>query len=296
MILSKKPFDIDEELLRQIVDPSDLYGSLKILEQMIERTAILLDLSKAASFSPELDQVLAALTKVIIPRMVDWWSVWLSDQPGGGLRCATAFHKDPALNQILQRFAQEPAEPGEAVGQSFVMRTGKAELIQSIDVHRIDQKIGDVSAPLSPRRHALVTELGLTSYMAVPILSESREKLGVIAFGNTSSRRHLNEDDLNVGNQIASLVAQAIKNAHKYGIVLNKADRLSFERECREKFLYRQIHDIKTLMTAVLLMLELIHLNVRDPEKVAMLIEKAKDVILKGRTVLVYDEDEERAA
>lgn len=291
------PFNIDEEFSRLVIDPSDLRGSLEAIERAIERTAILLETAKAVSTSPPLlDQVVSALTRVVVPRMVDWWGVWLSDRPDIGLRCLTAFHADPVLNRTLQRLAQEPPEPGEAVGQTFVMRSGKAELIQAINVRRIDQMTRGGHAPLSPRRHALVTELGVTSYMAVPILSENGAKLGVIAFGNTSSRRPLNEEDLNVGNEIASLVSQAIKNAQTYGNVLNDADRLRFEWERRNRFVSHQIHDLRTLMTAVLLMLELVHRNIDDPQKATLLTERAKAAILKARTILVYGEDEKRAA
>lgn len=284
--------DINDELSRLIIDPSDLPGSLDIIERAIERASIVLDAAKAMSSSPVLDQSLSSLTKAVVPRISDWWIIWLSEEPGGVFRRAAAFHADPAKKNVFERFAREAPSPGETIGPAFVMRSGKAELIQKVDVRRVNRLLARHRSPLSAKRHELLSELGVTSYMAVPTISENGTRLGVIAFGNTSSRRHLNEDDLNIGNEVASLVARAIKNAQVYENALTDADRLRFERESRNEFFYRQIHELRTLFTAVLLILDLVQRNVTDPKKVNLLTERAKDSILRVRTILVYDESE----
>jgi GAF domain-containing protein len=288
---SEKAFEFNEELVQQVIDPSNLHGSLGILDRVVESISLLMDAAKAISSSLEIERGLSELTRVIVPKLADSWIVHLQT-PAREIQCAIAFHVNPALNEKFQAFAQEKADPEDTLGQAFVMRTGKAELMPVVGFKRMDEIVTLGRKIVSPKRISLAKEIGFTSYMAVPILSESGTAIGCIMLFNSSSPHHFNEEDLSLANQVASLLAKLLSNAKAYRNASDDAERLRIERESRLSFVYRQVHDLKTLLTTALLTLELAIRNVENPEKARILTQKAKDTILKARTILVYNEED----
>jgi GAF domain-containing protein len=285
-------FDLNEELSRQVIDPSDLQGSMRALDRVVDRISLLMDAARAINSTLQVNKAFFALSRIIVPSMADGCIIYLVID-GREMRAEAAFHVDPKLNQKLQAFAQEPASLDEVIGPAFIIRSGKAELVSSFDMIRFGRMISADPNIMSPKSYALVRELSATSYMGVPIAGQNGSTVGVISFLNSSpSHRHFNEDDLSLANEVALLVGQAMRNAWEYKNASSDADRLRIEHEAKYAFFNRQVHDLKTLLTTVLLTQELISRNANYPDKVQALNGKARDALLKARAILIYDEEE----
>jgi len=152
-----------------------------------------------------------------------------------GLRIAAAEHLDPGLGELLARC---PLDPAAAHGAAWVVAQGRPELVPDVDV----EAFAAGAAPEARRRREILREVGLSSFLAVPLVARGRT-IGALAFGRRAWQRH-GAGELQIARELASRCAQAIDNARLY-----REARAA--TRSREELLSVVSHDLRSPITAV---------------------------------------------
>jgi PAS domain S-box-containing protein len=152
---------------------------------------------------------LARVAQASVPQIADWCSVEIVDVDGSIRQVAIA-HED-SEKVVFARELQEryPPDPDATQGAAAVIRTGKPELVADIpeDV---------LAAAAVDEIHAdLIRQLGLRSYMCVPLVARERV-LGALTFVAAESGRTFDAEDLVLAEEVARRAATAIDNARLF--------------------------------------------------------------------------------
>ena len=181
-----------------------------------EAQRFLLDAGAELALSLDWRAGLQGVAKLAVARVADWCAVHLLEDDGA-ISTLTVQHSDPAklvfAKELQDRY---PADPTSARGAPEVIRTGEAQLVPDIPPDLLatvarDELHGD-----------LLRELGLRSYLCVPITVRDRT-LGAITFVTDESGRRLADNDLRAAEELAARAAAVIENAQLYEEVERRA-------------------------------------------------------------------------
>jgi PAS domain S-box-containing protein len=151
---------------------------------------------------------LAAVAKLAVPRIADWARVDVIDD--GRLRTLAVEHVDPKKVELAFELARRyPESPDSEQGPPLVLRTGKSELATEISEERLAELAQD------DFHLGLVRELGVQSYMCVPLVAHG-ELLGVISLVSAESGRRYGPEDLALAEELARRAGIAVENAQLY--------------------------------------------------------------------------------
>jgi PAS domain S-box-containing protein len=164
----------------------------------------LLDASSLLAGSLDYHATLADLARLAVPRIADWCLIELVEDDGT-LRELEVAHADPK-KVAFAREVRERFPAGDATGPGRVVRTGRAELVPTITDAMIEDSAVD------ELHLELMRELGLCSYICVPMIARERV-LGAITLVQSESGRVYGESDLELAEDLARRAAVAIDNA-----------------------------------------------------------------------------------
>ncbi len=187
-----------------------------------------------ARFMAEASQVLgesldheatvASLAALAVPRIADWCSVEMLEPDGSARQLAVA-HVDPEKLALARRLRQQyPLGPDAPMGAPAVGRTGLPEVLWEIPQETLDSLSPD------PELRRIVNELGLRSYMCVPMVGPEGVS-GAITFVQGASGRTFDERDLALATDLARHAATAIERARLYRDVTRLAGTLDAVRD-----------------------------------------------------------------
>lgn len=166
----------------------------------------LLEASAVLSGSLDFEVTLASIARLSVPHVADWCSVHLLE--GDELRHVAVAHVDPSRVAYARELARRyPAEMSDTNGVAQVIRSGVAELVPEIDDAML------VAGARDAEHLHVARELGLRSYMCVPLHSRERGSLGAITLVASESGRRFGPADLAVAEELARRCAQAIDGA-----------------------------------------------------------------------------------
>ena len=163
---------------------------------------------------------LSNVARLAVPTLADWCAVDVVGEDGVLERLAVE-HPDPekvALAYELER--RYPSDPDAPQGVHQVLRTGEPEMMPEIPPDLIE------GAARDEEHREILRELGLRSYIVVPLLARGRT-LGVISLVAAESGRIYGQADLEFAQELARRAALAVDNARLY----EKARKEIFERE-----------------------------------------------------------------
>lgn len=257
-----------------------------------QQAAFLAEAGTILSSSLDYERTLRELARIAVPRIADWCAIDIADGEDTLQRLEVA-HVDPDKVQLAYELQRDYPARREAEGGAYgVYRSG-----QPIRVDPISDEILR-SLAQDEEHFRRVRELGLRSYLAVPLCSRSAT-FGVLTLAFGESERHYREDDLEFARDLASRAALAIDNARLFG-----EERRA--REARDVFMATLSHEMRTPMTSILgwvSMLESGRLSQEDQttalssirqsaEVQARLIEDLLDVsrVIAGKLTLQMEE------
>lgn len=197
----------------------------------------LADASAALASLVDYGSTLQKVASLAVPHFADWCGVDMPD-PEGSLRRVAVAHVDPAKVELARELDRRyPPDPEAPQGPWHVFRTGRPELHTEIGDELLKRGARD------EEHLRIIRELGLKSYMGVPLQTRGRT-LGVLTFVSAESGRRYDSADLAVAEDLAHRAAVAIENARLYS-QLREADRL------KDEFLAMLAHELRNPLAPV---------------------------------------------
>jgi PAS domain S-box-containing protein len=148
---------------------------------------------------------LRAVAQAAVPNVADWCAVHVLQD--GELRQLAIAHVD--TQKVL--FAEELQRryPLAASPFPYVVESGRAQLVSEVPEEML------VQAAVDELHLDILRELGLQSYMCVPLVARDRV-LGSITFVTAESERRYDESDLGFAEELGRRAGTAIENALLY--------------------------------------------------------------------------------
>jgi PAS domain S-box-containing protein len=184
---------------------TDIHDRKRIEEQR----AFIVSAGDTLSRSLDYRETLRQVAELAAGDIADWCSVHVVEPDGTLVELAVAHH-DPAKVTFARELQERyPAEASAPTGAPAVIRTGEPELVPEIT----DDMLAIVAR--DDLHLDLLRQLGLSSYMCVPV--KGRETvLGAITLVASESGRHFGAEDLSLAEELARRAATAIENARLY--------------------------------------------------------------------------------
>lgn len=215
----------------RIVGASKIARDITVTKRHEAALRFLAGASKLLGELLDVPSTLHKVAAIAVPHFADWCTVDTLDAHGS-LGSVAVTHVDPAKMELARdlqrRFPPDPAAPR---GVWNVIRTGISEITPEITDELLAASVQDAEL-----RRVLI-ELGLRSYMCVPLTVRGRV-LGAITFITAESGRRYDTQDLAVAEDLAHRAAIAIENARLYHEA-READRR------KDEFLAMLAHELR---------------------------------------------------
>src|SRR4051812_22757491 len=192
-----------------------------------ERTEqFLAECAVALGASLNYERNLRVLANLIVPFLGDMCVI--DAEEGGEIRRLVAVHADPARQALLDELTRRyPPDPGSMHPAVQALRDGEMAYVGEVDdEHRRAHARGD-------EHLALARELGVTSYMCVPLVARGAT-LGAVTVMSCTDNRRFGADDVALLRDVGHRAAIALDNARLFedqqrarGEAEAAADRLS---------------------------------------------------------------------
>jgi PAS domain S-box-containing protein len=167
-----------------------------------EQVSFLARASELLDDEPRLER----LAELAVPALADEVLIDMVTSEGRLERRAAA-HADPhTLTRIRELERRFPPELEDAYGAGAVVRSGRPQLVPEITEEML------ASIARDEEHGRLIRELGLRSFMAVPLTTRDRV-LGAITFISSSSARRFGPENLAFAQELARRAAAALENA-----------------------------------------------------------------------------------
>ncbi|MFN2543538.1 MAG: SpoIIE family protein phosphatase [Actinomycetota bacterium] len=211
---------------------SDITERRQHEETLLERLAFQSDASEALASSLDYSTIADHVAKLAVPHLADWCIVYVLQRDGSVRRVAMEHH-DPSQ-----------ADLAKVVDEEFTMNLSATEGIPKV-LRSARPELHPVASPEllaadvfeSDRLVELITPLGITSWMCVPVVARGRI-LGAISFLSTDSGRRYGPEDLVQAEDLGRRAATAMDNARLY------EERSHIARTLQHSLLPPQLPDI----------------------------------------------------
>ena len=164
------------------------------------------------------EDTLTRLTRLAVPDLADWCTIDMLAEDGTIERLAVA-HPDPAkvewAHELQERY---PPDPDAPTGVPNVLRTGEPEFMAEIPQELLDAAVAD-----RPELLEVIEQLGLRSFICVPLRARGRT-LGALSLIAAESGRTFTRDDLELARELADRAGIAVDNARLYRESERRAD------------------------------------------------------------------------
>jgi PAS domain S-box-containing protein len=174
-----------------------------------EAQRFLAEASDMLSSSLDYRETLSSVARLVVPTLADWCVVDVLDENGSLERLAVE-HPDPGKVALVRKLQERyPPDPDEPSGVYQVLRSGEPEMMAEIPEEFLE------AAAVDAAHREILRELGLRSYMVVPLVARART-LGAISMIAAESGRRYGQADLALAQELARRAALAVDNARLY--------------------------------------------------------------------------------
>lgn len=215
------------------------------------RERLLIEAGATLAGSLDYEDTLARVARAAVPVFADFCVVDVVE-PTGEIRrvgiAATEPRIEGALLELAERF---PPRWDSALPASVALREAHVLMVERLDPDWLAGLVDD-------ERHArLLRDLHATSLLAAPLLVRDR-RVGAITFGFADSRRHYDQEDRRLAEEIARRAALAIENARLY-------ERAETSSRAKSDFIGVMSHEFRTPLTAIVGYADLLETGVSGP-------------------------------
>lgn len=178
-------------------------------KQRSQQEHFLAEASRELARSMNYSTTLAKIVRLVVPDLADWCALSIVD-PDQTIRQVEVAHIDPARVELARELNRRyPDHTDSPHGVPQVLRSGQAELVETIDDRLLTQVAQDET------HLECLRQLGLVSYMVVPLLARGRT-LGALTLINAESQRHYTPTDLEFAEKLAQQAALTVDNARLF--------------------------------------------------------------------------------
>lgn len=198
-----------------------------------EAQRFLAEAGEVLSSSLDYRATLSNVARLAVPTLADWCGVDVLEEDGSVERLAVA-HQDPQKVELAHELQERyPPDPDAPYGVHQVLRTGEAQMMSEIPPELIERAARD------EKHREMLRQLGLNSYMTIPLIARHRT-LGAITLVYAESGRRYGEQDLGLAKDLARRAALAVDNSRLYG----QAQREIAERKRYEEALQQRAEEL----------------------------------------------------
>ncbi len=211
-----------------------------------------------ALLSSSLDHrsTLNRLTRLLVPRMADWCAIQLRDGSDDEVFVA---HVDAGRTELLRELYREhPALHDAERGHTRVVETGEPELVH--------EGGPELMATASPRRTELLQQLGVKSWLILPLRAHGHV-FGSLTLCYGDSARTYDASDLTFATEVARSAAFAIDNAQLYDLSQQARSRGDVATRAKDEFVSMVSHELRTPLSVVVGWIRLLRSSELPAEK-----------------------------
>jgi PAS domain S-box-containing protein len=154
-------------------------------------------------------ETLRRVGELAADEIADWCVIHIVESDGAVVQIAIA-HRDPAKVTFARELQERYPPRNDATGPAAVIRTGEPELVPEITPELLR------AAARDELHLELLRELGLESYVCVPLKGIDGGALGAITLVSSDASRRFGAEDLVLAEELARRAASAIENARLY--------------------------------------------------------------------------------
>ncbi|XYH98892.1 ATP-binding protein [Sorangium sp. So ce1128] len=228
------------------------------------RAAFLSEASRLLSSSLNYEATLVRVARLPVPFVADWCMVDMMEREAM-LRRAVVVHADPQKSELARLLqGQTPMDSVLPAGVARVLATGEAVLCDvagAPDAAR-SPDAGDSEPPVSASE-ALLKELGLRRYIAVPLVTRGT-MLGVLTIASGRDDLLYGAEDRALAEELGRRAALAIDNARLY----ESAQRAI---RAREELVAVVSHDLKSPLATIVMNTSLLRRKLPSSDEAAEL-------------------------
>jgi PAS domain S-box-containing protein len=215
----------------------DRKGNLKGFSMVVHDTTERKRTDEVLRFLAESGATLSNVARLAVPTLADWCAIDVMEEDGTVERLAVE-HSDPEKVTLAYELQEwYPSNPETPRGVGKVLKTGEPDMMAEIPEELLDQ------AAMNVEHRTIMRELGLRSYMVVPMVARGRSH-GAITLVSAESGRRYEETDLRLAEELARRAALAVDNAKLY----EEAQREIAERRDAEEALLQSEGRYRTVV------------------------------------------------
>ena len=248
-------------------------------EEAARRFRFLADCSRRLSSSLDYEAVIAALPQLCVDGIADWAILYMVREDGTVERLQVA-HRDPSKRETIHAMRDMPFRPNEGHPVQKVIDEREALLVKRIQPDELATYNADETYL------ALVRQLGVTSYMIVPMVARDRA-VGAISLVASDPDREFGDDDLALARDLALRAALALDNARLYRVA-------QAANQAKTDILAVISHDLRTPLSSIMGYADLLLMGVPEPlsegtsEKVGRIRTSANHLLYLIDELLAY--------
>lgn len=186
----------------------DLVESSKAVREGERRARFLAGAAEKLASSLDSDEIMSLLATVCVPSLADLSAVDMLEADGRIERVEVAI-ADSTKSDLAQDLRQFPRSISERSLVSKALETGDPQLARDVT----SAMLGELTQ--LPEHLRVLTELGLRSYMAVPLIARGKI-IGVLLLVMLDSGRLFDHDDLTLAVDLARTASLSVDNARLY--------------------------------------------------------------------------------
>ncbi|WPB77984.1 response regulator [Archangium violaceum] len=214
-----------------------------------ESASFLARASAVLSSSLDYEATLAHVARLVVPTLADWCAVDLLTADGGLERVAAAHREPEMVGRVYEVLRHFELDWNASHGLARVLRTGEPEWLSNVPESFFGAGARD------EHQTRLLHELGLVSYLCVPLLSRGRI-LGALTLVYAREGQEYDEWTLRLAEDLARRAASSVDNARLFREAKEAV-------QVRDEFLSIASHELKTPLTPLRLKLHSLRRSAR---------------------------------